>query len=178
MTVIALTFILFTLGLTMTAAVTDFMRLKIPNLYPSLVFGLFGVVAAMNQFTAVTLFENIINNLVVGIIALVVMIACFFMRVLGGGDAKLIAALSFWVGTQGLPVFLMVMTIVGGLLAIISIAMRKTSLGQTILTKLATHPNVQQGWVGAMNEQKNVVPYGIAIAVGAVFAFCDVGLLP
>ena len=72
----------------------------------------------------------------------------------------------------------MVTSVVGGLLALISIAMRRTSVGQKVLTKLIQKPYLQNGWVSEMVKGKSTVPYGIAIAIGGIVAFRTIGYLP
>jgi prepilin peptidase CpaA len=176
--IIALTLILFTIGICVAAAVSDFLHLKIPNLLSGLIIAAFIATALLDHTMDLDLFYNIQTNLIIGGLTFIVMLICFFTGVLGGGDAKMISALSLWMGIIGLPVFLMVTTITGAILAVLSIAIRKTTKGQDILTRLYAHEKLQNGWVGAMKHEKNALPYGIAIACGAVGGLRAAGLLP
>jgi prepilin peptidase CpaA len=94
----------------------------------------------------------------------------------GGGDAKMISALSFWMGTQGLAHFLMVMAIAGGVLALISVGLRRTNVGKRSLNKL--NNTINSEWLHAMVADKTLVPYGIAIAIGAIAGFYGAFILP
>lgn len=174
-----LTLILFTLGAIIAAAVTDFKNLRIPNIIPMIVCIAFFVTWGAATMLGIQIFtQPLMTHLTVGILSLCLMVALFFMKIFGGGDAKLIPAVALWVGLSGLPVFLMVTSVMGGILAIISLAMRKTRLGVSITTKAASLPMMQDGWVAAMARGGSEVPYGIAIAIGAMVAFRSSGLLP
>ena len=176
--IIALTLILFTIGLCLAASVSDFLHLKIPNVLPGLVIVIFAITAILDHLMGLGLFTNTVSNLIIGVLTFAIMLVCFFTGLFGGGDAKMITALSFWMGIIGMPVFLMVTTISGALLAIVSIALRKTKPGQRLLAQLNTYEQLQNGWVAAMATEKNVIPYGIAIAFGAIGGFRASGLLP
>lgn len=173
------TLTLFTSGLIMAGAVTDFLKLKIPNILPILIIGCFAIAypLAMHLGTAAS-FQPLSSHLTAFGISFVAMAILFFMRLFGGGDAKMIPAVTLWCGTDGLGIFLMIMSIIGGLLAIISITTRKTKFGQTLITKLLKYQSLQNGWVNALAKGTNVVPYGIAIAIGGIAAFRTLGYLP
>lgn len=173
-----LTLILFTLGVIGAAAWSDFIKLRIPNILPLLVVGGFVIAFGIDALIQGGVFQSWGSHALAGGAVFMVMIILFFMNLFGGGDAKLIPAVSLWIGVTGLPVFLMVTTAIGGVLALSSITLRRTKAGQAILTKLLQYPKLTDGWVGAMAKGEAVIPYGIAIAGGAVTAFCSVGLLP
>ncbi|PCH99376.1 MAG: hypothetical protein COB76_05900 [Alphaproteobacteria bacterium] len=177
--VILLTIILFTIGTITAAAVTDFLKLRIPNIIPVIVTFCFGGAWIANSYFDLTMFEQpLSSHMIVGGVMFIVMVVLFFLKLFGGGDAKLIPAICLWVGLNGLPVFLMITTFVGGLLAILSIILRKTNFGQRVITRLIRYPILQNGWIQALAKGHNVVPYGIAIACGAIASFCSLGLLP
>lgn len=174
--IMTLTF--YVLGLVVTAAYTDIMKLRIPNILPILIAFSFALALGIDHVADTNVFQSPLSHLIAGVSVFAVMLILFFMRLFGGGDAKLIPAVALWVGLQGLPVFLMITTIVGGLLAVFSIFLRKTKIGQTLLTKLLHYPKLTDGWFGAMAKGETVIPYGIAIAIGTFAAFRDIGLLP
>jgi len=180
MVVLALTF--YVLGLVAVAAYTDLVKFKIPNIIPVLIVLSFVVALVVDIFTDGSVFQSPVNHLVTGVVVFIVMLALFFMRLFGGGDAKLIPAVALWIGIQGLPVFLIVTTMAGGVLALLSVFFRKTKTGQVLLTKLRYHPKLilklAGSWFGAMSRGEALIPYGVAIAIGALAAFHDVGLLP
>jgi len=179
MFVVLLTLTLFTSGLIIASAVTDFLKLRIPNIISILIIlcfvGAYGLHMVLETNAS---FQDLSSHLYAFGGTLVVMMVLFFLKLFGGGDAKIIAAISLWTGTQGLGMFLMLTTIAGGVLAITSIILRKTKIGQKLISKMLRYQSLQDGWVGALAKGTNVVPYGIAIAVGGIGAFRSLGYLP
>jgi prepilin peptidase CpaA len=101
--------------------------------------------------------------LIIGVAALAFGVAMFAAGWIGGGDAKLFAAAALWLGWPAFVSFLAWTAIAGGVLAVTLLAARK-----------ATAPMLNaQGpaWVGRLLEPKGDVPYGVAIAFGALAAF-------
>lgn len=179
MFVVLLTLTLFTSGLIIAGAVTDFLKLKIPNILPVLIIlcfiGAYGLHTILDTNAS---FQELPSHLYAFGGTLVVMMLLFFLKLFGGGDAKIIAAIALWTGTGGLSMFLMLTTVAGGGLAILSIILRKTKIGQVIITRLLRMPYLKEGWVGALARGTNVVPYGIAIAIGGIGTFRSLGYLP
>jgi prepilin peptidase CpaA len=175
---IILTLIVFTSGLIMAAAVTDFLKLKIPNSVSGAIIICFTIAYGTQEILGKNAFQDLSSHLISGGVMLAIMMVLFFLKLFGGGDAKLIPAVALWTGLNGLPLFLMVTTISGGALALVSIALRKTKTGQRFVTKMLRFPTLQNGWIGALAKGENVVPYGIAIAIGAIVSFRHIGYLP
>ena len=99
----------------------------------------------------------------VGVLALIVGIGMFAMNWCGGGDAKLLAACALWLGLPAVAPFLLAMSVVGGVLALTLVGARKAMLGSFVLNGPT--------WLGRLLEPKEALPYGVAIAVGALIAF-------
>jgi prepilin peptidase CpaA len=99
----------------------------------------------------------------VGALALVAGMAAFAFRWIGGGDAKLMAAVALWLGWPALTTFLVAAAISGGALALILLTLRSAVLRPYVLLGPA--------WVTRLAEPGEGVPYGVAIAVGALAAF-------
>ncbi len=76
----------------------------------------------------------------------------------GGGDAKVIAGASLWIGLAASGYFLMGMAIVGGVLAALLIAARRMKL------------TANQAWAKRLLSPEEGAPYAVAIAAGALFA--------
>ncbi len=95
--------------------------------------------------------------------ALVCGMGFFALGWCGGGDAKLLAACALWLGWPGVLVFLLATGISGGLLAAGLVTARKGMIGGLI----AAGP----GWLGRLFQPDADLPYGLAIAVGALAAF-------
>jgi len=101
-------------------------------------------------------------HLMVGVIALVLGVALFAARWIGGGDAKLIAAAALWLGWPGCAVFLLAMSLAGGLLAAVLLTLRRSPLAR-----------LAQGgpaWAARLARPGGHVPFGVAIALGAAAA--------
>jgi prepilin peptidase CpaA len=82
---------------------------------------------------------------------------------IGGGDAKLFAAAALWVGWPAGVTYLAATCIAGGGLAVALLGLRSTWV----------RPYLPGGpaWFGRLVEPGENVPYGLAIAVGALVAF-------
>jgi prepilin peptidase CpaA len=102
-------------------------------------------------------------DLAVGAGALAAGMAMFALGSVGGGDAKLLAATALWLGWPAVGTFLLATALTGGLLAGLLLVLRSAALRPIA----ATGP----GWVARLAEPGEGVPYGAAIAVGALAAF-------
>src|SRR5690606_32818626 len=98
--------------------------------------------------------------------------AAFALRGLGGGDVKLLAAVGAFLGPERLVTALLAGGVAGGVLAL-AVALRRGVL----LPALLGTGNVLAHWLtlGRAGERRTLaspgaitVPYGVAIAVGAV----------
>ena len=176
--IIILTLILFTSGLIIAGAITDFLKLKIPNILPVAITLCFIAAYATQEILEKNAFQDLSSHLISGGVMFVIMVVLFFLKLFGGGDAKIIPAIALWTGSNGLPLFLMITTIAGGVLALTSIGLRKTTVGQSIVTRALKIPAIQNGWVNALAKGDNVVPYGMAIAIGGIASFRHLGYLP
>jgi len=86
----------------------------------------------------------------------------FSLRLIGGGDAKLLAAAALWLGFQGLPMFLMMTVLTGGLLSLAVLAWSMVSM----------HYEIEDATLSRyLKVVRPSVPYGYAIAAGAIIAF-------
>jgi prepilin peptidase CpaA len=99
-------------------------------------------------------------SVAVGAGALVAGVAMFSFGWVGGGDAKLMAAAALWLGAPGLTPFLLWTALAGGLLSMVLVVARRTPAG--------TAPT---GWLPRLTTRGEPVPYGVAIAAGALAAF-------
>lgn len=90
--------------------------------------------------------------------ALLVCVGLFALNVMGGGDAKVIAAAVLWVGTSGLGEFLKATALVGGALALVLILLRRSGVTSSRL------------WARRLLSPDEGAPYAVAIAIGALFA--------
>ncbi|MDK4705128.1 MULTISPECIES: A24 family peptidase [unclassified Rhizobium] len=94
--------------------------------------------------------------------------ALFALNVMGGGDAKLLAAATLWFGfDSSLIEFLVYVAFIGGVLTILIVLLR--SQADTILAIGLPLPN------SLVIAKK--IPYGVAIAIGGIIAFPSSPLL-
>ncbi|THD60469.1 prepilin peptidase [Phenylobacterium sp.] len=146
------------------AAVRDATSYTIPNWIPLALAGAFPVaaVALGLPLPAAGL------DLAVGAAALIAGMVLFALRWIGGGDAKLLAAAALWLGLGPSLTFLLVTAIAGGALTGGLLALRSATL----------RPFVPQGpgWFARLASPGEGVPYGVAIALGALAAFPDSAL--
>lgn len=145
--------------LVLGAALRDATSYTIPNWISLALAGAFPVAALALGLPLPT----IGLNLAVGLAALVAGVAMFALRWIGGGDAKLFAAAALWLGVAAAPTYLAVVGIAGGALAVGLLALRSTYIQPYMPTGPA--------WFARLVQPGENVPYGVAIAVGALAAF-------
>ena len=146
-------------ALMIVAALTDATSFTIPNRISLILLAVFfpTALALGRPLTEVGV------DLGVGVAALVAAMAMFAAGWIGGGDAKLFAAASLWLGWMGLPTFLVVTAVSGGVLAVTLMNMRATWLQPFFITA--------PPWLTRLTTPDEAVPYGVAIAIGALAAF-------
>jgi prepilin peptidase CpaA len=149
-------------SLVIAAAVKDVISYTIPNwMSGALALAFVPAALALHQsLGAIGL------SLAFGAAALVLGAGMFALRWIGGGDAKLMAASTLWLGLagpKGLAPFAVYTALAGGLLAIIMVGLRSTQL-----QPLA---NVAPSWAKRLVTPGEAIPYGAAIAAGALAAF-------
>ncbi|MCE7998381.1 MAG: peptidase [Rhodobiaceae bacterium] len=131
------------------------MTFRIPNWVSLALVALF---VAVLPFAGLS-WAMIGTHLAIGAALLLVGMGLFAMNVLGGGDAKLLAAIGLWMGWAALPVYLLSVAIIGGMLSFALVVFRMAPLTMTI---------VQHPWISRLHDKKAGVPYGIALAAGAL----------
>ena len=102
-------------------------------------------------------------HLGIGVIALLVGMAMFALNWIGGGDAKLFAASALWLGWPGSIEFILVTGLAGGVLTFALFGLRSPLVRPYVLSG--------PGWVNRLATPDGDLPYGVAIAVGALVAF-------
>ena len=145
---------LYVFGLTL-AAISDFHSLRIPN-------WLTGALAAAFLQAALFFGHRVdwLSHLGAGVGVFLGAAVFFAFGVMGGGDVKLLAATALWMGAERLLPFLMLTATVGGVFAILVLALR--------------HPVVQASCVVVLHrlpsfaEKNRPIPYGIPIAVAGI----------
>lgn len=141
------------------AALTDMTSFTIPNRI-SLALAAAFLLAAPTVGAPLSLIGL---NLAVGLAGLILGMALFALGWIGGGDAKLLAAASLWLGWPAIPTFLLDTTLAGGALALTLLALRAPLV--------RAHSPALGGWLERLTTPGAPAPYGVAIACGALMAF-------
>lgn len=158
------------LGFGAAAAWSDYSRLSIPNLYSICIGASFipAFLAIMIFASDASLFASWKSHLLALAIVFGVTYLLFYLKLIGGGDSKLLSVYALWVGLAGLTPLLFFMALTGGLLGVTTLALRKW--------KPVKQP-AKDSWIEKAQAGKQDVPYGIAIFVGALISFWQVGYL-
>lgn len=155
--IIPILFKMIVIGLAVLCAISDARTLTIPNKYIIAIIALFPVAAIISSGAF-----PIVSHLSAAALVFGLSFVLFNLKLMGGGDSKMAAALALWIGLNGLIAFIMFMALTGGILAAISLILKKNM-------HLIPDQVAQQSWFGQLKENKSVVPYGIAIATGGIF---------
>ena len=140
-------------------ALRDLTSYTIPNWISLALIGTFPVVAL-----ALGLPLNLIGlNVAVGAAALVAAMGMFALGWIGGGDAKLFAAAGLWLGWPAAMSYLAVTGLAGGALAVGLLGLRSAYV--------RPYMPVNPAWFARLAQPGENVPYGVAIALGALMAF-------
>jgi prepilin peptidase CpaA len=145
--------------LAIAAALKDLTSFTIPN---GISAGLAAGFLAMAVVVAMPL-PILGLHLLVGAVALTVGVAMFAAGWVGGGDAKLLAACSLWLGWPATQMFLLDTAVAGGVFAMVLLTLRAPLV--------RAHTPVLNGWPARLTMPGEPAPYGVAIAVGALAAF-------
>ncbi|MDX2204350.1 MAG: prepilin peptidase [Hyphomicrobiaceae bacterium] len=140
------------------AAAMDLFTLTIPNRI-SLVM-LAGFIPAA-WYAGLDLW-GIVDHVAAGAVVLVIGFGLFARGVFGGGDAKLLAAISLWVGLENLLSYMFWVAMVGGLLAVAFTIGRQFPLPRQFLG---------QPWAHRLHKQGGGIPYGVALAFAALLVY-------
>lgn len=150
-----------------------------------LVFPVLVVVAALRDVTSYTIPNWISGLLILGflpaalalglplgvigqnglvfLVALAAGMAMFALGWIGGGDAKLFAVAGLWLGWSAALTYLIFTAVAGGALALALLGLRSLWLRPYVVNGPA--------WFGRLATPGEAVPYGVAIALGAMVAF-------
>lgn len=140
------------------AAINDVYEFKIPNwITAALALAYLPASLAVAAPPAIVL-----EGVLLGVVTLLISFALYTVKFFGGGDAKLFAATTPWIGIAGLGVFLVNTAIAGMFVAFFLIAFRKTP-------PLPVY--AQAPWLMRLHQRKHDLPYGVAIAVGGLLSF-------
>ena len=133
------------------AAASDATRYRIPNSLSLLLLAGFVAVAPMLSLSATA------AHLSAGAMVLIGAVLAFVTGVWGGGDAKLVAAASVWIGWSELATFLLLTALFGAALALLLLAARRM-----------VSPPSESRWYSRLLSRDEGIPYGVAIAAAGL----------
>jgi len=154
--------------LMVAAAIFDLTSFKIPNILSGALLALFPVfLLAMALSGHAMGWSGILDHVMGGGLGLIAGMILFAFRVVGGGDAKFFAVTCLWLGLHAMSDYALVTSLTGGALTFGLLALRSVPL-PLFLAKLP--------WVLRLAEPKGAVPYGVALAAGALIVLPDTEL--
>jgi prepilin peptidase CpaA len=145
--------------LLVTAALRDVTSFTIPNWISAALLLAFPVAAMAGGLG----WGEAAQHAAVGGAALLLGMGLFAMNWVGGGDAKLLSASALWLGLAGAPQYLLWTAVAGGGLTLALVAARTAHA----VMPLPGAPS----WAQTLLRPKGDVPYGVALAAGALLAF-------
>ena len=117
-------------------------------------------------------------------VVFVVGLGLFARELIGGGDVKLLAALSLWAGPEQFVWFMLVTTLAGGVLSLISLWYRRWGgLVEMYLAMLGLVPASGRaavspdGSTASISDRSTTLPYGVAIAAGGIAIILELAKL-
>jgi prepilin peptidase CpaA len=145
-------------ALTIIAGLRDLTTMTIPNWISAAI-----IVAFFPAALAVGLpWLSILTHVGVAFGALLAGMGMFALRWIGGGDAKLMAATTLWLGLTSSLTFVLWTAVIGGLFGLLLLMTRRH-----VEPFMAWAPR----WLARLMEPKGDIPYGVAIAAGALIAY-------
>lgn len=151
--------------LMVAAGIGDLFTYRIPNWLCLTIAGLFFPLALIAGLSLPTIGWHVLA----GFCALAIGFAVFAVGWFGGGDAKLLAAAALWFGWPDSLRFVVYVVLAGGVLALAVSCWSALQIDSEI-----------RGWTRFKKvfELKPNVPYGVALAAGALFALPGTWLMP
>jgi prepilin peptidase CpaA len=140
------------------AAASDLFTMTIPNRVSLALAAGFLVLALLGGMAP----YEILSHVGAGAAVLVVAFACFAMGWVGGGDAKVAAAAALWFGFGDLLDYLLYAALLGGGLTVLLLQFRQWPLPASF---------TGQAWLLRLHAKESGVPYGIALAIGALLIY-------
>jgi prepilin peptidase CpaA len=150
--------LIFPLAMAFAASI-DVFTMTIPNRVSLLLVVSFVMIALVVQPAGAVIGRHV----VIAAIVLAVSVGMFALRWMGGGDAKLLAAVSLWIGPELFVDYLSLVAILGGILSMAVLLYRSITLLPAFLR--------QQRWALRLHERTGGIPYGVALGGGAMLIY-------
>ena len=147
------------------AAMFDLTSFVIPNALPGAMIALFVIFLAVLATTGHALgWQQVALHFFAFSLGLAAGMVLFARNWIGGGDAKLFAAASLWLGWEPLFQYVLLASLLGGALTIGLIAFRRLPLPRIL---------AEQPWIQRLSDNESGIPYGVALAIAALVLLPD-----
>ena len=146
------------------AAVSDITTMTISNWISIVLLGSFPVLAIAGGMP----WADIGWHFAAGGLILVGCFILFAFNIIGGGDAKLLAAAALWIGWNDLFTLLIYTALFGAPICVMLLMFRSWPMPGW-LQKL--------GWFNHLHEAKAGVPYGVAISAAGLVLFAETPMM-
>lgn len=140
------------------AAASDLFTMTISNRVSLALAAGFLVLAVASGMSG----HDILMHGAAGALVLAIAFGCFAMGWVGGGDAKLAAAVALWFGFAHLMNYLLYASLFGGALTLLLLQFRQWPLPVSF---------AGQPWLARLHARETGIPYGIALAIGALMIY-------
>jgi prepilin peptidase CpaA len=142
------------------AAASDLFTMTISNRVSLALVGGFFALALLSGMGL----QDMVAHIGAGVAVLAVAFACFALGWIGGGDAKVAAAAALWFGFGHLLDYLLYASLFGGALTLLLLQFRQWPLPWSL---------GGQPWLVKLHARDTGIPYGIALAIGALVIYPD-----
>lgn len=142
------------------AASSDLLTMKISNKLVLVLTAGFLIVAIATNLPL----QQFAMHVLCALVVLAVAFGLFALRLIGGGDAKLAAATTLWLGFGMTLPYLAYTALFGGVLTILILVMRGVPLNPAL---------ARMGWLARLHNKRSGIPYGIAMAVAGVMVYSN-----
>ncbi|MBU1334709.1 MAG: prepilin peptidase [Alphaproteobacteria bacterium] len=154
-----LAMLLFPLGMAFAAS-SDLLTMRISNKLVLLLVVGFCVVAISINLPL----QQFAMHVTCALVVLAVGFVLFALRWIGGGDAKLAAATTLWLGFGLTLPYLVYAALLGGVLTLLILALRNVPLTPFL---------ARFRWLERLHDRKSGVPYGIALALAGLLTYTN-----
>src|ERR1700730_12655787 len=106
--------------------------------------------------------NDLLSHVGAGAAVLTAAFVCFAMGWMGGGDAKVASGVALWFGFGHLLDYLLYASLFGGALTLLLLQFRQWPLPRGLDSQV---------WLLRLHDKETGIPYGIALAVGALMVY-------
>ncbi|MFC3705075.1 prepilin peptidase [Devosia honganensis] len=145
------------------AASSDLLTMRISNKLVLLLAAGFVVMALLVEMPL----QQFALHVLCAFVVLVVAFGMFAMRWIGGGDAKLAAATTLWLGFGLTLPYLVYTALLGGVLTLMVLMLRRLPLMPAI---------ARFRWLERLHDPRQGVPYGVAMAVAGLLTYSNTAI--